>query len=102
MMPSLGRIVLYHFENLFDNGAVALRARPAVVVDADGGGVCELHVFFSVGDQTMSETDGTPDDAGRHPDNLDVRPHQELRGEVGKIERQVPLPGTWSWPPRVG
>jgi hypothetical protein len=102
MMPSMGRIVFYHFHHILEDDKTAvLLARPALVVDANGDGVCELHVFFSVGDRTMTRV-GTPDDPGMDPCKLDVRPHLEHAGEIGKIERRKPDPGTWTWPPRVG
>ncbi len=102
MMPSMGRIVFYHFENLFEDGTTTVRTRPALVVDADAQGFCVLHVFFSPADQTFSPAAHETDWASKTPDKIAVPPHREATAEIGWAMREQPKPGTWSWPPRVG
>jgi len=99
MMPSMGGIVFYHFEHILEDGTAVLQARPAIVVDANTDGVCELHVFFSIGDRAFSQASLGPDDADRTRYRLDVQPHLEHAGEIGRVERKPPMPNTWSWPP---
>ena len=92
-MPSKGRIVLYYFTHheFGANGVdkTETRSRPAIVIDtADIR--CDLQVFWHPSDRPATQFATL------------VSPHQESSGEIGKIERMTPQPGTWSWPPRVG
>lgn len=100
MLPSMGRIVFYHFMHVVLPGCqeplLEPRARPAVVIQHLGGGVVDLEVFWHPSDRTSPALDVDPQRV-----ELRVPPHQEYLGEVGKVERDTPKPETWSWPPRA-
>jgi hypothetical protein len=110
MVPSIGRVLLYHFNNVDDNGVTEHAMRPAVVMDVDRTtNMCVLHVLFAKrdGDRTAGSVDPfahavlSPQREYRlEPERTMVSPHFE-GGEVGVIERRIPQVNTWSWPPRV-
>lgn len=108
MLPSMGDIVIYHFEHIdFDHAVVddlrnlgtrSLRSRPAIVTEAMADGVVHLKVFFDTGD-TPTLAHLTPSARYFGGPVRSARPHHEPTGEVGRVERLPVANHTWSWRP---
>ncbi len=96
MVPSIGRIVIYHFEREGLGGTRGLVSRPAIVISvtAAEASTCELHVFFSHLDGALAIPPST------QALRVGVKAHHE-GGEIGVIEVKPPEHHTWSWPKRV-
>lgn len=76
MKPTIGRIVLFHYERSSNRG---MRTRPAIVTDVNLDGSIDLEVFGNI------EIDGI----GKYHAGV-----AQVSGDAAAG------PGTWCWPPR--
>ncbi len=95
--PTIGRIVLYHFNNAAlagINGNSIACERPAIITSIRENGRINLHVLFE------------PDDLDAGTSWEEDRNHRFDVAHVpttylGEGEIQLPIAGMWSWPPRI-
>lgn len=98
--PSIGRIVLYHFDNV----ALAFIApspceRPAIVTSVRENGRVNLHVLFEPDD--LDTKDNWEQDRNHRFDVDEC--HYDATGLLCVDSTgSANIAGTWSWPPRVG
>lgn len=95
MLPSMGDIVLYHFDKF-----ELKQSRPAIVLEAVEASVVHLNVFWLDTDKYRVEAMGGIVFQQRIPEAIrhDVYPHCEPTEEVGRVKNMPVAHHTWSWP----